>query len=62
MEKITNFSKAKLKKTEVHEKNTLPTKETIEQEQRSEISWKPRKISPPNPLVMRKKGHLQAAP
>ncbi|XP_052028618.1 thymosin beta-10-like [Apodemus sylvaticus] len=37
MGKITSFNKAKLKKTE-KQKNTLPTNETIEQEQRSEIS------------------------
>ncbi|XP_060219324.1 thymosin beta-10-like [Meriones unguiculatus] len=35
---IANFDKAKLKKTEIQEKNTLPTKETTEQEKRSEIS------------------------
>ncbi|XP_020825152.1 thymosin beta-10 [Phascolarctos cinereus] len=35
---IASFDKAKLKKTETQEKNTLPTKETIEQEKRSEIS------------------------
>ncbi|KAM9347099.1 thymosin beta-4 [Symphorus nematophorus] len=29
---VTTFDKTKLKKTETHEKNTLPTKETIEQE------------------------------
>ncbi|XP_055469092.1 thymosin beta-10-like [Psammomys obesus] len=34
---IANFDKAKLKKTKMQE-NTLPTKETIEQEKRSEIS------------------------
>ncbi|XP_038940496.1 thymosin beta-10-like [Rattus norvegicus] len=34
---IASFNKAKLKKTETQE-NTLPTKETIEQEKRSEIS------------------------
>nr|XP_034367703.1 thymosin beta-10-like [Arvicanthis niloticus] len=27
---IANFNKSNLKKTEMHEKNTLPTKETIE--------------------------------
>uniref|UniRef100_A0A4W2CC25 Thymosin beta n=2 Tax=Bos TaxID=9903 RepID=A0A4W2CC25_BOBOX len=35
---INSFDKAKLKKTETQEKNTLPTKETIEQEKQSEIS------------------------
>ncbi|XP_071389571.1 thymosin beta-12-like [Centroberyx affinis] len=29
---VTSFDKSKLKKTETAEKNTLPTKETIEQE------------------------------
>nr|XP_019945426.1 PREDICTED: thymosin beta-4 [Paralichthys olivaceus] len=29
---VTNFDKTKLKKTETSEKNTLPTKEVIEQE------------------------------
>jgi len=29
---VTKFDKSKLKKTETQEKNTLPTKETIEQE------------------------------
>jgi len=29
---VTSFDKGKLKKTETQEKNTLPTKETIEQE------------------------------
>ncbi|XP_040913373.1 thymosin beta-4 [Toxotes jaculatrix] len=29
---VTTFDKSKLKKTETQEKNTLPTKETIEQE------------------------------
>ncbi|WP_411027231.1 thymosin beta, partial [Salmonella sp. s54925] len=29
---VTTFDKSKLKKTDVKEKNTLPTKETIEQE------------------------------
>lgn len=38
MGEIASFDKAKLKKTETQEKNTLPTKETIEQEKRSEIS------------------------
>ncbi|XP_052040716.1 thymosin beta-10-like [Apodemus sylvaticus] len=35
---IASFGKAKLKKTEMQERNTLPTKEIIEQEKRSEIS------------------------
>ncbi|XP_063142941.1 thymosin beta-10-like [Rattus norvegicus] len=38
MGEISSFDKAKLKKTETQEKTTLPTKETIEQEKRSEIS------------------------
>nr|NP_001191437.1 thymosin beta [Aplysia californica]Q8T697.1 RecName: Full=Thymosin beta; AltName: Full=Beta-thymosin [Aplysia californica]AAM09681.1 beta-thymosin [Aplysia californica]AAM22407.1 beta-thymosin [Aplysia californica] len=29
---VTKFDKSKLKKTETHEKNPLPTKETIDQE------------------------------
>ncbi|XP_056112732.1 thymosin beta-b [Rhinichthys klamathensis goyatoka] len=33
---ISQFDKTKLKKTETQEKNTLPTKETIEQEKKSE--------------------------
>ncbi|XP_073757889.1 thymosin beta-10-like [Callorhinus ursinus] len=37
MGKIASFDKARLKKTEKQE-NTLPTKEPIEQEKRSEIS------------------------
>ncbi|XP_070770280.1 thymosin beta-4 [Enoplosus armatus] len=32
---VTTFDKTKLKKTETQEKNTLPTKETIEQEKSS---------------------------
>ncbi|XP_053733927.1 thymosin beta-4 [Synchiropus splendidus] len=32
---VTTFDKSKLKKTETDEKNTLPTKETIEQEKSS---------------------------
>ncbi|XP_049328399.1 uncharacterized protein LOC103035206 isoform X1 [Astyanax mexicanus] len=32
---ISHFDKNKLKKTETQEKNTLPTKETIEQEKQS---------------------------
>ncbi|XP_052023172.1 thymosin beta-10-like [Apodemus sylvaticus] len=35
---IASFDKAKLKKTEMQGKNTLPTKETTEQEKRSETS------------------------
>ncbi|KAH0502473.1 Thymosin beta-10 [Microtus ochrogaster] len=37
MGEIASFDKAKLKKTETQEKNTLPTKETIEQEKRKPI-------------------------
>ena len=37
MGEIASFDKAKLKKMEMQE-NTLPTKETIEQEKQSEIS------------------------
>ncbi|XP_014899990.1 thymosin beta-b-like [Poecilia latipinna] len=33
---VTTFDKTKLKKTETQEKNTLPTKETIEQEKTTE--------------------------
>ncbi|XP_026060727.1 thymosin beta-b-like [Carassius auratus] len=33
---ISQFDKTKLKKTETKEKNTLPTKETIEQEKQCE--------------------------
>ncbi|XP_059409849.1 thymosin beta-b-like [Carassius carassius] len=33
---ISQFDKTKLKKTETKEKNTLPTKETIEQEKKCE--------------------------
>ncbi|KAM4707465.1 thymosin beta-4 [Discoglossus pictus] len=32
---IDKFDKSKLKKTETQEKNTLPTKETIEQEKQN---------------------------
>jgi len=32
---VSTFDKGKLKKVEVKEKNTLPTKETIEQEKQS---------------------------
>jgi len=32
MTEVASFDKTKLKKTETQEKNTLPTKETIEQE------------------------------
>ncbi|XP_073749606.1 thymosin beta-10-like [Callorhinus ursinus] len=38
MGEMASFDKAKLKKTETQEKNTLLTKETIEQVKRSEIS------------------------
>ncbi|XP_032249846.1 thymosin beta-10-like [Phoca vitulina] len=38
MGEIASFDKAKLKKTETQENTTLPTKETTEQEKRSEIS------------------------
>ncbi|XP_063142883.1 thymosin beta-10-like [Rattus norvegicus] len=38
MGEIASFHKVKLKKSETQEKNTLPTKETMEQEKRSEIS------------------------
>ncbi|XP_045703279.1 thymosin beta-10-like [Phyllostomus hastatus] len=41
MGKIASFDKAELKKTEMQEKNTLPTKETIEQENQGEISQDP---------------------
>ncbi|XP_077061032.1 thymosin beta-b [Siphateles boraxobius] len=34
---ISQFDKTKLKKTETQEKNTLPTKETIEQEKKCEV-------------------------
>ncbi|MEE6460028.1 hypothetical protein FKM82_000834 [Ascaphus truei] len=34
LSEIDQFDKAKLKKTETQEKNTLPTKETIEQEKK----------------------------
>ena len=33
---IAGFDKSKLKKTETTEKNTLPTKETIEQEKQAQ--------------------------
>ncbi|XP_059875893.1 thymosin beta-10-like [Delphinus delphis] len=36
MGEITSFNKAKLKKTEAQEKNTLLTKETTEQEKQAE--------------------------
>ncbi|XP_036720399.1 thymosin beta-10-like [Balaenoptera ricei] len=36
LEEITSFNKAKLKKTEAQEKNTLLTKETIKQEKQAE--------------------------
>ncbi|XP_036032496.1 thymosin beta-10-like [Onychomys torridus] len=64
MGEIASFDKAKLKKTEKQEKNTLLTKETIEQEKRSEISKNPRLEDSPtphrhlrDPLVMWRKSH-----
>jgi len=36
LEEVNKFDKSKLKKTETKEKNTLPTKETIEQEKTAE--------------------------
>ncbi|XP_032268596.1 thymosin beta-10-like [Phoca vitulina] len=63
MGEIASFDKAKLKKMETQE-NTLPTKETTEQEKQGEIS-KNLGDSPPRhlrdtPVVMwRKKSHLQ---
>ncbi|XP_033033564.1 thymosin beta-10-like [Trachypithecus francoisi] len=38
MGEIASFDKAKLKETETQEKNTMSTKETIQQEKQSEIS------------------------
>nr|XP_015200933.1 PREDICTED: thymosin beta-b-like [Lepisosteus oculatus] len=38
LDEISQFDKSKLKKTETHEKNTLPTKETIAQEKQGENS------------------------
>ncbi|XP_034864557.1 thymosin beta-10-like [Mirounga angustirostris] len=38
MGEIASFNEAKLKKTEMQENTTLQTKETTEQEKRSEIS------------------------
>lgn len=35
IQEVTTFDKSKLKKTETKEKNTLPTKETIQQEKES---------------------------
>ncbi|XP_044769008.1 thymosin beta-10-like [Neomonachus schauinslandi] len=46
--KIASFDKAKLKKMERQE-NTLPTKETTEQEKQSEISQEPRGF--PTPVI-----------
>ena len=46
---IASFDKAELKKMEMQEKNTLPTKETIEQEKQSEISQDPRGF--PTPII-----------
>uniref|UniRef100_A0A8C0DCQ8 Thymosin beta-10 n=1 Tax=Balaenoptera musculus TaxID=9771 RepID=A0A8C0DCQ8_BALMU len=40
LEEITSFNKAKLKKTEAQEKNTLLTKETIKQEKQMHMSDK----------------------
>ncbi|XP_052031780.1 thymosin beta-10-like [Apodemus sylvaticus] len=37
MGEIASVDKAKLKKTETQKKNALPTKETTDQEKRSEI-------------------------
>ncbi|XP_006879025.1 PREDICTED: thymosin beta-10-like [Elephantulus edwardii] len=62
MGEIASFDKAKLKKTET-QKNTLPTKETIEQEKRSEMSWDPAVVSAlvmcDTLVVMWRKSHLQ---
>uniref|UniRef100_A0A8D0NEI6 Thymosin beta-10 n=1 Tax=Sus scrofa TaxID=9823 RepID=A0A8D0NEI6_PIG len=41
MGEINSFDKAKLKKTETQEKNTLPTKETIEQEKQANCTVNP---------------------
>ncbi|XP_035869160.1 thymosin beta-10-like [Phyllostomus discolor] len=49
MGKIASFDKAELKKTEM-KKNTLPTKETIEQENQGEISQDPGRF--PTPTVI----------
>ncbi|TEA37826.1 hypothetical protein DBR06_SOUSAS1410047 [Sousa chinensis] len=38
MAEIAGFNKAKLKTMETQEKNTLPTKETIEQEKQAKIT------------------------
>ncbi|XP_018417038.1 PREDICTED: thymosin beta-10-like [Nanorana parkeri] len=35
LQEIDSFDRSKMKKTETNELNTLPTKETIEQEKRS---------------------------
>ncbi|XP_029315697.1 thymosin beta-4 [Cottoperca gobio] len=35
VDEVTTFDKTKLKKTDTEEKNTLPTKETIDQEKKS---------------------------
>ncbi|XP_032873787.1 thymosin beta-10-like [Amblyraja radiata] len=35
---VTSFDKTKLKKTDTQEKNTLPTKETIDQEKTADSS------------------------
>ncbi|XP_035581353.1 thymosin beta-10-like [Zalophus californianus] len=49
MGEIASFNKAKLKKMETQKKNTLRTKETIEQEKRNEISYEPRGF--PTPVI-----------
>jgi len=36
LEEVTKFDISKLKKTKTEEKNTLPTKETIEQEKKGD--------------------------
>ncbi|KAM4601970.1 thymosin beta-15C-like [Polymixia lowei] len=35
LQEVANFDKSKLKKTNTEEKNTLPSKETIEQEKQA---------------------------
>lgn len=63
MSEITIFDKAKLKKMETQEKNTRPTKETIEQQKWSTISQEPGGLPTPvileMPVVMWRKSHLQ---
>ncbi|KAM5259988.1 uncharacterized protein RBU33_021754 isoform 2-T2 [Hipposideros larvatus] len=60
---ITSFDKAKLKKTETQEKNTLPTKDTIEQEKQSGISQESGGLPTPvileTPVVTWRRSHLQ---